>query len=252
MTMISSSLAVVLALTCSLSAAFAPQSTSRSFMGSALQMATWSDARAVREYQAFLATGQQDIVKTPDGPCVIVKSAVDNELADAIVQMGMGDDVVLTPGQEAPPQIGGATAYPIYITVLPGELREFLKNLPASFQERRDDFVFISGGLKYGNIEKILKDTGYCRDEMTQFLATGFKTQPVIQDISTSLGPSESGEEKFAGECFACGKWSGSVEQRLEKNAIRCKTVFYREWRRMMVSYQQEEILLTIVCMAQS
>lgn len=207
-------------------------------------MATWSDSRAVKEYQDFLASGKQEIEKTPDGPCVIVAplDGGDMELADAIVQMGMGDDVILRKGQEAPAEIAGATAYPIYITIPPQELKEFLQNLPASFNERRDDFIFCSGGLKYGNIEKVLKDTGYCRDAMTQFLVSGFKTKPIIEDTCTKLGMSANGEDKYAGECAACGKWSGSVEARLENNAIRCKTVFYREWRRLMVSFFGEKV----------
>mmetsp|Transcript_2387 Transcript_2387/g.3656 ORF Transcript_2387/g.3656 Transcript_2387/m.3656 type:complete len:366 (+) Transcript_2387:166-1263(+) len=202
-----------------------------------LGMATWSDARAVMEYQEFLASGKSEIEKRKDGPCAIVtteEGETESEMAKAIFDMGMGDDIILISGQEAPPGLGNQAEYPIYITLPPTKLRDFLNDLPSSFKDRRDDFVFISGGLKYGNIEKVLKDTGYCRDAMTQFLATGFKTKPIIQDISTTLGSAENGEEKFAGECAACGKWAGAIEARLERNAIRCKAVFYREWRRMM------------------
>jgi hypothetical protein len=226
----------VLASIVSLGAAFSPMASVPKF-ATELKMATWSDSRAVKEYQDFLASGKQEIEKTPDGPCVIVKSMNgDTELADAIFQMGMGDDVVLVKGQETPASVGGSALYPIYITIPPQELKDFLQNLPPSFQDRGDDFVFCSGGLKHGNIEQVLKDTGYCRDAQTQFLVSGFKTKPIISDISVKLGQSENGEEKYAGECAACGKWSGSVEGRLEKNAIRCRTFFYREWRRHMVS----------------
>jgi len=198
-------------------------------------MATWSDARAVLEYQEFLASGKPEIDKKKDGPCLIVAWEGDMEMVNALVEMGMGDDVVITPGQEAPSSIGGEAEYPIYITLPPTRLKEFLKNeLPLSFRDRTEDFVFLSGGMKYGNIEKVLKETGYCRDATTQFLVSGFQTRPRIQDISSTLGMAENGEEKFAGECAACGKWSGAVEGRLERYAIRCKTVFYREWRRLM------------------
>lgn len=198
-------------------------------------MATWSDSRAVQEYQNFLASGRSEPEKRPDGPSVIVRSANgESEMADALIKMGMGDDCVLVSGQEIP--AGGPTEFPIYITLPPSELRDFLMNLPTSFKDRREDFVFLSGGLKYGSCERVLKDFGYARDTMTQFLISGFQTKPIIKDTSTNLGFSENGEAKIAGECSACGKWAGAVEQRLERNAIRCKNVFYREWRRLMVS----------------
>jgi len=222
-----------------------------------LKMATWSDARAVREYQDFLATGKSEIEKRKDGPCMIITLSEENNnemiiasraMGHALYEMGMGDDIVMTPEQllinEVPSSIGGRTEYPIYITLPPTHLKIFLLNdaiIKTKLYDRTDDFVFLSGGgACYGNIEKVLKDTGYCRDTTTQFLCTGFTATAdgggglLLRDCSTTLGLAENGEEKFAGECAACGKWSGAVEGRLESNAIRCKTVFYREWRRLM------------------
>lgn len=198
-------------------------------------MATWSDSRAVREYQEFLASGQQEIVMTPDGASVIVRPVADEqcELAAALFQIGGGNDVVITPGQDLPASDG---SYPIYITIPPTQLQEFLTSLPDSYRERREDFVFFSGGLAYGNVEKILKDYGYCRDTMTQVLISGAKLSPRIEDISVNLGNDAQGEVKRAGECAACGKWQGSIAQRLEQQNVICKTGFYREWRRLMVS----------------
>jgi len=171
---------------------------------------------------------------TPDCASVIVKPADGpSELADALFQMGAGDDVLVTPGQELP---ASAASYPIYITIPPTQLKQFLATLPDSYRERRDDFVFFAGGLTYGNIEKLLKDYGYCRDAMTQVLITGVKFRPRIEDISVNLGNDSQGEVKWAGECSACGKWQGSIAQRLERLNVRCKTGFYREWRRHMVS----------------
>ena len=224
-----------------LSQAFAPPSQRKQPFQNPLQ-ATWSDSRAIKEYQDFLATGKQEIDKAPDGPCVIVRPAEGDytELADALVKLGDGEDMLLSPGEELPDaEIG---AYPIYITLPPFELKSFLQNLPSSFVDRDDDFVFISGGKKYGNIEQVLKDTGNCRDAMTQFLWTGMDIkQFTIEDKAVNLGLDGYGEEKFAGECAACGKWAGHIEERLEKNAIRVKTVFYREWRRMMVSWDAKK-----------
>jgi hypothetical protein len=199
---------------------------------STLSMATWSDSRAVREYQDFLASGQQEISMTPDRPSVIVRPAEgSSELAEGLFAMGFGNDVVITPEQELP---YSEELYPIYITIPPTQLKQFLTTLPESFRERRDDFVFFSGGLTFGNIEKVLKDYGYCRDTMTQVLITGMKFSPRIDDISVNLGNDAQGEVKLAGECCACGKWQGSISQRLERNGVRCKTGFYREWRRSM------------------
>jgi len=198
--------------------------------------ATWSDSRAVKEYQDFLSTGLQQIKREKDSASVIVKSAdFDPELPDGLFKMGMGDDIVLIAGEELPAMVGGTESYPIYITLPPTELREFLKNLPESFVSRRDDFVFCSGGRRYGNIEQVLKDFGLARDTMTQFLITGIQfTAFRPQDRSVQLGFDAGGTEKWAGECSACGKWQGAIADRLERNAIRCNTHFYREWRRLM------------------
>ena len=216
----------------------APSSASR------LYMATWSDSRAVQEYKDFLASGQQEITKTPDCASVIVRPADGPcELADALFAMGMGNDVVLTPNQDLPSDIHGATVYPIYICVPPTQLKDFLVSLPDSFRARRDDFVFLSGGLTYGNIEGILKTYGYCRDTMTQMLVTGLQLQPRIDDLSVNLGPDAQGETKWAGECAACGKWQGSIEERLARYNVRCRLGFYREWRRLMVSSSMKTML---------
>ena len=48
------------------------------------------------------------------------------------------------------------------------------------------------------------------------------------------IGYDAQGEEKWAGESQTCGKWNAAVASRLIDNGIRCKTVFYREWRRAM------------------
>lgn len=220
-------------------AAFAPFSrqSAADKQASALLMATWSDSRAVREYQDFLASGQQEIEVTPDCPSAIVRPTEgSDELAKALYEMGSGDDIVLVPGQELPATVGGSSSYPIYITIPPTQLKQFLTTLPDTFREKRDDFVFFSGGSTYGNIEKLLKDYGYCRDSMTQVLITGVKFSPRIEDISVNLGNDSQGEIKRAGECAACGKWQGSIAKRLAGQSVFCRLGFYREWRRLMVS----------------
>jgi hypothetical protein len=78
---------------------------------------------------------------------------------------------------------------------------------------------------------------GYCRDTMTQVLISGMRIDNQtfrVQDVKASLGLSENGENKLAGECTACGKWAGSIAERLERSNVFCRTDFYREWRRKM------------------
>jgi hypothetical protein len=197
----------------------------------------WSDPKAVKGYQDFLESGEQELTLKRDGPSAIVYG-VDgaNELAENLWAMGMGDDVVLTPGQALPLELGGNAEYPIYITVPPNQLQSFLSNLSDDYKNRWEDFVFFSGGLSYGNIEDILKENGLCRDTMTQAIMTGFEKTPSgsFKDLSTRLGADAVGEEKWAGECAACGKWHGAIAERLERNAIRCSIDFYRDWRRKM------------------
>lgn len=205
---------------------------------SRLHMATWSDNRAVQEYKDFLSSGKQEIEKTPDMPSVIIRpgEGFDATLAEGVFNMGMQDDIIIVPHADLPPSIGNSERYPIYVALPPTLLREFIQNLPDSYKQRAEDFVFFSGGLQCGNIESVLKDYGYCRDAMTQVLISGVKFKPngVVEDSSVALGADAQGEQKWAGQCSACGKWSGSIQQRLERNAVRCKSVFYRDWRRDM------------------
>jgi hypothetical protein len=72
---------------------------------------------------------------------------------------------------------------------------------------------------------------------MTQVLVSGMRIDGAtfrVQDVKASLGQSENGETKLAGECTACGKWAGSIAERLERANVFCRTDFYREWRRKM------------------
>jgi hypothetical protein len=39
---------------------------------------------------------------------------------------------------------------------------------------------------------------------------------------------------KIAGDCASCGKWAGAIAERMERSNIKCRTDFYREWRRRM------------------
>jgi hypothetical protein len=71
---------------------------------------------------------------------------------------------------------------------------------------------------------------------MTQVLISGMRMlkNNRVQDLKTLLGSDAVGEDKIAGECTACGKWAGSIAERLGRGDIFCRTEFYREWRRKM------------------
>jgi hypothetical protein len=203
-----------------------------------LQMACWSDSKAVMDYQNFLSSGKQEIERKADGPSVIiVPSGSSNDMAHALLTMGMGDDIVLTKGDLLPAEIGGSPEYPIYICLPPTEIEDFLRNLSDNFKQHNEDFVFFSGGPYFGNIEDVLKSVGYCRDTMTQVLVSGLEVSGparIIKDVSVKLGTDAVGEEKLAGECAACGKWNGAIGKRMERSDVRCSVDFYRDWRRKM------------------
>lgn len=223
---------------------FRPSNSIRSSSSTTILQATWSNGQAVREYQDFLASGRQEIPKEADGPSVIVVSSKDDKnnpsspLARALFSLNpQQNDVIVTPQDPLPVAMGtNRESYPIYIAVPPQELKDFITQLSDSWKEKREDFIFLSGGPFAGVIEPVLKDYGYARDSMTQLLCGGF-TLPVTgkpQDLSCKIGVDSQGEDKWTGETAVCGKWAGAVQERFENNGIRCKTGFYREWRRWM------------------
>ena len=202
----------------------------------ALHMATWSDSRAVKDYQEFLSSGKQEIERLPDGPSLIIQQKDgDASMAEALKTMGMGDDMIVTPDDALPESVGGQSEFPIYVTLPPYELEDFIRNLSDAYKAKAEDFVFLSGGPKYGNIEDVLKKFGYCRDSMTQVVISGMEIKPLgVEDISCNIGVDGNGEDKLANVCTACGKWNGAVAERFEKSQIKCDLDFYREWRRKM------------------
>ena len=202
-----------------------------------LHMATWSDSKAVKDYQEFLETGKAEPDMARDcASVIIVEPETYCHLADALYTMGMGDDIAISPYQDLPEEMDGNPSYPIYITLPPNRVAEFLVNLPESYLQRADDFVFFSGGLVYGNIEDVLREYGFSRETMTQVLISGlrFSETKSVQDIGVKLGTAANDEEKWAGQCTACGKWHGAIAERMLRNDVVCKTDFYRDWRRAM------------------
>jgi len=210
-----------------------------------LGMSTWSNGQAIQEYKDFLESGKQEIEMKPDGQSIIVTDDTDrlSPLVKAMVSMGGNDDWVVPfkeggASEDFPDALGKRTEYPIYVCVSPPNLVNFIKNMPEQWKSRSADLVFFSGTYECGNIEYVLKKFGFARDSMTQCLIGGF-TMPDNgmgrpRDISCKIGLDALGEEKWAGECGTCGKWAGAFHERLYKNGIRCRTGFYREWRRWM------------------
>ena len=182
--------------------------------------------------------------KEEDGPSIIVKSTKHTTpLTDAINGLGIGEDIILEPNAQLPQEMGGRKSYPIYITIPPYELKEFIHNLNDDWKARAGDFVFFSGTKHCGVIEPVLRNFGMCRDAMSQ-VTVGFSLPPPGQglggvtrkpeDMVCDIGEDANGERKWSGESQACGKWNAAVATRLDNNGIRCKTCFYREWRRAM------------------
>uniref|UniRef100_A0A7S2YIE7 Subtilisin n=1 Tax=Entomoneis paludosa TaxID=265537 RepID=A0A7S2YIE7_9STRA len=166
-----------------------------------LHMATWSDSKAVMDYQAFLSSGKQELELAKDMPSVIIQPQDTPSLwAQCLQEMGQGQDLVLHPGMDLPETVQGATEYPIYIALPPTQLNDFLQNLRPSYKEggHQDDFVFLSGGYEHGNIEHVLQARGYCRDQMTQVVVSGLHVAPNgrPQDLSVNLGLDSQGEAK--------------------------------------------------------
>jgi hypothetical protein len=211
---------------------FSPGSSTRLFN-------TWSNGQAIKEYQDFLETGNQDVELKRDRPSIIVTPlfAEDSRLVDAVVALGEGEDALIKPGTPMPEEYAGQDSFPIYICVPPSELDEFLNYLPDEWKAKMSDFVFFSGGKLCGCIEPTLKRYGLARDTMTQALASGF-TMPgptgKPQDLAIKIGSDAGGEDKWAGESAVCGQWQGAFAERLARNGIRVRTGFYRDWRRYM------------------
>jgi hypothetical protein len=92
----------------------------------------------------------------------------------ALFNMGMGDDVVVTPDQPIPSTLGGRNEFPIYVLVPPTQLSHFLNTLNPSLYEKIDDLIFLSGGMTYGNIEDVLKEKGTCIRRSRSLLSWNF------------------------------------------------------------------------------
>jgi len=200
--------------------------------------ATWSNGQAIKEYQDFLSSGKQELDTTEDGPSIIITSDVNNPnpLANALLKMGDGDDVLLLPTDTIPDVIGDRNSFPIYLCLPPNELGPAIRtHLFSTWDDKRDDLVYCT--TQKTNIEPVLREFGLPRDATSQLLV-GFTTPKnsafAPMDLSVKFGQDASFIDKYAGESSSCGKWRDAIASRLDKNLIRCKSCFYREWKRDM------------------
>ena len=121
--------------------------------------------------------GLSELQKEADGPSIIVQSSNPSNvspLTDAVNGLGKGDDVIITPNQRR-------ESYPIYVTLRPYELKEFIQNLSDEWKARAEDFVFFSGTKECGVVEPILREFGMCRDD--NFLASLHETNQKVSCI---------------------------------------------------------------------
>lgn len=203
---------------------------------------SWSNGQAIKEYQDFLASGKSTLDTTSDGASIIITSKASHPLVEALLKMGMGDDIVIGPNDPIPSTLssGGGepdrTEFPIYVCLDPSELNEAVNaHLFHNWDEKRDDLVFLSTAK--GNIEPTLKVFGLPRDATSQLLVSFSTPGGVYQpmDMCVNLGLDGGGvDNKYAMESCACGKWKDAIAARLERNNIRCRTAFYREFKRNM------------------
>ena len=136
--------------------------------------------------------GLSELQKEADGPSIIVQSSNPSNvspLTDAVNGLGKGDDVIITPNQSLPQALGRRESYPIYVTLRPYELKEFIQNWSDEWKVHAEDFVFFSGTKECGVVEPILREFGMCRDD--NFLASLHETNllnPKLVIASTQVG----------------------------------------------------------------
>jgi len=209
----------------------------RSISVSELQ-AVWSNGQAIREYQDFLSSGKSALDKMEDVPSIIITADPSNPtpLANALQKMGDRKDLLLSPTDTIPETLENRESFPIYLCLSRNELEESIStNLFSLWESKYNDLVYCS--TSKGNIEPLLSQFGLARDSTSQLLV-GFTTPSNLNlfplDMCIKFGVDAQSMDKYAGESSACGKWRDAIVDRLDKARIRCKSCFYREWKRDM------------------
>jgi len=188
-------------------------------------MQVWSNNEAVEQYRGLLS-GKTE-VREPDRPSVIIG---DGAAASVFRRGGSGEDLTLRRGEEIPMEWKEQTSFPIFVCVPEDELEGIVRSCP---KEKLGDLVFVSTG----NIEPLLKKYALCGNDNTQVVPyfTVFDKGSRPQDSLVDLGKDAQGQQKWAGETTVCGKWAGPVADRLERLGLHSRTVYYLDWRRVMI-----------------
>ncbi|GMI25601.1 hypothetical protein TrCOL_g9438 [Triparma columacea] len=233
-------------------------------------MNVWSNSQAVRDYEDFLANKPSAVDWTGDCPsCFIIPSSgFDNPSPCELLLSELADvskgDVVLEWSEGSPiaiPEEFSSSPAPIYVCLPSSSLSSFVnceyiqglrKQYPAS--PLLEDFVFVhyDGSIA----ETILRKNNLGGSEQTNLLLNcGFEKSSGRYDYKlieneVQLGVDAMGIKKVAGRSIACGKWAGSVKERIEDSVKRCCGVegegenwemidlgFYRDVRRMLFEY---------------
>lgn len=198
--------------------------------------ATWSNGQSIQEYQDYLAGVNQGPGEDTDIPSVIITNDAtnNNKYVNAIINLGGGEDTIISPNDEIPETFKGRESFPIYILLSPIELDTALRQHFDRYMAKIDDFVFIT--WNHECIEQVLKQFSLPRDKTSQLLPTISLPDPpyIPQDMAIQMDLDQYGEPKWAMESLACGKWKHVIAARLDQNAIHCNTVFYRDYRRSM------------------
>jgi len=97
---------------------------------------------------------------------------------------------------------------------------------------KRNDLVFLTDGFT----EPVLRAKGLCREEQTQAtIWIDFNNWGTAFCGRVDMGPNRNDLPEFAGETTVTGKWGGALKARLESGNFFCRTMFYRDWRRVML-----------------
>jgi len=205
----------------------------------------WSDNRATREYQSFLEGTLPPF--TLDIPSLFINSPASTP---TLLHLQNPDDITVSITDEFPSTISGNDRFPIYVTLPPSELNNFLTTISLT-PEQLEDLVFFSDSVI---IESILRVHGLIGTDQTQAVLGVTLSDTVRKRFSTTavkLDDVDSmNEEKWAGGGSVCGKWAGSIirrtyskldvtaefleDEELGDNKKPIRHNFYREWRRVM------------------
>ncbi|GMH85339.1 hypothetical protein TL16_g10197 [Triparma laevis f. inornata] len=160
-----------------------------------------------------------------------------------------------------PDEISGHETYPIYILTPPDSLQTFASSSPVQKlrkmyppSPRLEDFCFLHYGGRIS--ESILRGNNLGGSDQTTCLlnlgikaaSSGLRSHNLING-EIVLGVDAMGQKKIAGKSITCGKWAGSLKDRIETTVKATCGIdegdnwsvvdlgFYRDVRRILFEY---------------